>query len=166
MKMSMKVPRSLFDQMVTDLSRPHPTAFERVGFAFGRTGVLSADHTLILLYDYLLVADDNYIPDETVGAKINANAIREAMQKAMSDRACAFHVHAHHLPGRLGFSRTDLGGLTRLVPSFQAASPGLPHGAFLIGPRSCTAIAWPPKSQHAVQVSAITIVGFPMTTME
>src|SRR2546423_2783149 len=46
-------------------------------------------------YKYEPIRDDQYIADETVGARFDSSSIREAMQVALAEHSSAFHVHLH-----------------------------------------------------------------------
>src|SRR5262249_6328674 len=89
-----------------DLRRPHPFAAERVGFLFGRLDT-SAEGPMVLLTAYAPLADERYIPDPNVGARIDSQAIRDAMQRVIRGRECAFHTHWHGWPGPPSFSPAD-----------------------------------------------------------
>src|ERR1700729_2806808 len=100
--------------MRRDLVRPHVFAAERIGFAAVRIGNAGNDPTLILVEGYSPVADENYIDDPKVGARINSAAIRTAMQMAIDQRCGAFHVHLHINRGKPRLSRTDRTELPRV----------------------------------------------------
>ena len=59
-------------------ARPHPHAAERVAFMYGRLAVMT--EPLILITRYVPVPDQQYVIDPYVGARINGDAIRAAMQ--------------------------------------------------------------------------------------
>ena len=90
-----KITRRLLRAIRQDLERPHPFAYERVGFL--SAGLFSTDSNLLVLArEYRPVADDDYLHDSSVGAMMGPEAIRKALQWAMSERVAIFHVHAHH----------------------------------------------------------------------
>jgi hypothetical protein len=64
-----------YQEIRGDLGRPHPHAWERVGFAFVRP---SGDSNVVVT-GYEAVLDEHYIVDNTVGARINHKAIAMAM---------------------------------------------------------------------------------------
>ena len=66
--------RSLYDAMLADLQRPHVFAFERVGFLYGRLANAHAD-PLVLMTGYVSLADDRYVDDPRVGARIDSQAM-------------------------------------------------------------------------------------------
>jgi hypothetical protein len=95
LKLQVRLPRRIYQEILRDLPRPHDFASERVGFATARIGNAGGDTQLVLVDSYAPVADKYYIDDPTTGARINADAIRAAMQLAL-DRQCGiFHVHLH-----------------------------------------------------------------------
>src|SRR6267143_3197136 len=79
-KLIIKLTRELDTIIRTDLDRPHEFSAERVGFVSSAHTEINRDTFLIILKTYHPVADDNYVRDNSVGARINGNAIRAAMQ--------------------------------------------------------------------------------------
>src|SRR5580704_15369869 len=88
-----RLTRGLYDLMQTDLRRPHRFAGERVGFAYGRLANARSDWPLILLTKYFALDDERYLRDPSVGARIDGEAIRTAMQRALTRDEGCFHVH-------------------------------------------------------------------------
>src|SRR5690349_3126014 len=78
LQVTLKIPRALFERAIADLRRPHPFAAERVGFFSTRTS-LGKNLVLIHCVAYHPVSDSNYLRDYSVGARINSDAILEAM---------------------------------------------------------------------------------------
>lgn len=66
--------------------------------------------------------DEDYIDDEYVGVKINANAIRNAMQYCLDNNKGGFHVHLHEHKGKPVPSKTDSIGLPGIVDSLETWS--------------------------------------------
>ena len=153
----LRLPRSLFESIKDDLSRPHPIAAERVGFLYCRT----SHHGMIsLAYAYIPVKDENYEADLTVGSCINSNAIREAMQRAIDFDDGVFHVHLHEHHGFPRFSGTDIQTLRKLVPSFRVVSLSNTHGGLVLSKESGSMVALKPDSR-SLQSGAVSIVGYP-----
>jgi hypothetical protein len=148
-----------------DLARAHPFAAERVGFAFGHLSVGGTDTRLIILKDYLRLADNRYIDDPRCGARIDSQAIRGAMQHSIDTSGGAFHVHLHDWPGRPRFSQLDWDELPRLIPSFQVVRPSGAHGLLLLSRDACVAEVWLPGIRDAVVARTINIVGFPFSSI-
>lgn len=127
-----KLPRILHARIMADLLRRHPFAGERIGFLLCRS--LSIGRKKIFLgFDYRPVRDSDYILDETVGARINGNAIRMAMGLAIEHRCSVFHLHTH---GRLSSpspSGTDLAECPGIARSIRHAFPQAPHGWLILG---------------------------------
>lgn len=161
MKIQVRIPRELYEGISKDLRRPHPFAAERIGFAFGREARIDSANLIVALALYVPVADEQYIDDEFVGARIDAAAIRQAMQHVLGSGDCAFHVHMHGFSGRPRFSDTDLKGLGRLIPSFHAVGPSTAHGALLINDERCMAEVWLPRVTAGHRASSVSIVGYP-----
>ena len=159
MKIKIRIPKNLFETAKNDLRQEHPHAAERVGFFFGK--LVPGTVPIILLTEYLPVADTNYIRDRHVGARINSAAIREAMQKGMSESLGVFHVHFHEL-GAAGFSGIDRHETTRLIPSLQAVSPEQAHGAFVQAEGGIASLIWLPGEIKPVATALVSVVGWPM----
>ena len=87
MTITLKMTGRLYDEIRHDLERPHPFAFERVGFVSGRLGIGASGARLILLTRYQSIPDAHYIDDPTVGARIGPDAMSAAMQSVFRGRA-------------------------------------------------------------------------------
>lgn len=158
----LRIQKLLLDRVRADLSRPHPVAYERVGFLYTRSGVGARDETIILVVDYESVAESGYIEDKTVGARIGAAPITSTIQRALSDGVGVLHVHAHHGKGAPGFSRVDLASYPKLVSAWQAAQPNGVHGAVVLSDDSLTAQIWLPGHSKPLSHGRIAVVGRPM----
>jgi hypothetical protein len=166
MSVQIRLTRSLYDAMQADLRRPHPFAGERVGFLYGRAAQAGAGRLLILMTAYVPLSDERYVEDPRVGARIDSEAIRSAMQGVIDRNEGVFHTHLHAWPGRPGFSRTDLAELPRLVSSFQTVGRSHAHGLFLLSDDQAYAHVWLPDQKTPTGASRINIVGFPMSLIE
>jgi hypothetical protein len=161
----MRIPRQLAHDMREDLLRPHAYAAERVGFA--RIAVGTGDDSLILLpTSYWAVPDDQYVNDPYVGARINATAIRSAMQDGLCGGHGLFHVHLHEHKGRTRLSPTDRAEIPKLVNSFRAVGPNSPHGFLILTLDHALAVVWPGGQTAGIPVSKISIVGYPTEILE
>jgi len=152
--------------MQADLRRPHPFAGERVGFLYCRLANAKADHLIILMTAYVPLADERYLPDPTVGARIDSAAIRSAMQGVIDRGEGVFHTHLHPWPGRPTFSLTDRTELPKLVSSFQTVGQSQAHGLFLLSDNEAYADVWLPGHKKPTAASRINLVGFPMSLIE
>ena len=106
-----------FDQSVwgaVAAGRPHPFAAERAGF-IGCKVSRSRDGVLILAHTYLSLQDYWYSDDDRYGCFFNADAMRAALQFALTTDASMFHVHMHEHLGTPWFSRTDLRESSKFV---------------------------------------------------
>ncbi|MDE5442527.1 hypothetical protein GWG65_13925 [Bradyrhizobium sp. CSA207] len=126
-----------------DLSRRHPFAHERVGFITARAAQ-GHDHLVVLAEDYHPVADNDYVPDPSVGAMIGQEALRKALELALLKPVGVFHVHLHGLPAgrRLWFSPIDLREQVKFVPDFFKVRRNMPHGAIVLSPYSAAGRVW------------------------
>ncbi|TAK82750.1 MAG: hypothetical protein EPO20_20330 [Betaproteobacteria bacterium] len=157
MNIIFRSPGELIASMRRDLSRPHAFAAERVGFITVRA--TAANDTLMLLaQDYHGVADDDYVPDRSVGAMIGQEALRKALEIALLNNVGVFHVHMHEFPGRLWFSRIDLHEQLRFVPDFFKVRRKMPHGALVLSPRAAAGRVWL-SPERAERIAEFNIVG-------
>lgn len=124
-----------------DLSRTHPFAEERVGFITIRATSNSA-HLLLLADGYYPVADNDYVPDASVGAMLGQEAFRKMLEVALLNQVGVFHVHQHLFPGPLWFSRLDLREQLKFVPDFFKVRSNMPHGALVLSPDSIAGRTW------------------------
>ena len=160
-KIFVRLTRSLYDEVRRDLARPHNFALERVGFMTVRLGNTGHEPLLVLADSYTPVADEHYVNDSNVGARINSAAIRTAMQQAI-DRDCGiFHVHEHPFIGKPRLSRVDSAELPQVVAGTRNATPSHPHGLLLLSEDSGTAFVLLPDSDCLFQVERLSVVGFP-----
>lgn len=162
MTVHFKITRVLTHQIREDLARAHSFAAERVGFVTCRVGALPSGGIVVLAHDYHPVADEDYLPDHTVGAMMGPAAIRKAMQHAYCSQSAMFHVHMHEHHGAPWFSRTDLREAARFVPDFWNVRPEMPHGALVLSLDSVAGVCWLSSSREMVKISKITIVGAPL----
>jgi len=161
-KVTIRISEELCTRIRKDLSRPHAHAYERVGFLIGRSKTLPENEELICLTEYHPVEDDNYIKDDSVGARINSNAIREAMQIVMTEKCCMFHVHMHFGHGTPEFSETDLTELPGVAQAMINANPNRTHGILLLSENGADALV-KENNMPAKAVDKVVILGYPMT---
>lgn len=169
MKVEIRIPGWLRAQIVQDLSRPHRFAMERVGFACGRTGTLANEGKLVLLNRYHPVADDGYINDSKVGARIGSEAITKAMHLAYHGRPGregVFHVHLHPVSFGTGMSSTDREELPRLMPGFQSVGREAIHGIIIISEDHGSGWVWMPGRREAVVADIVSVIGSPLGVFE
>lgn len=157
MKPLLRITKNMIESIKDDLVQPHNVACERVGFIMCKT---TSDGNIALAFDYFPVKDDQYIEDKNVGAKINNEAIRENMQRAIDKKCGVFHVHLHKSEYVPWFSYVDSDSLSELIPSFQAVSPNNLHGGLVLGERFGSLLALKPHSDK-LNPGKVSIIGFP-----
>jgi proteasome lid subunit RPN8/RPN11 len=163
MTVHLKITRRLMETIRRDLARPHRFAYERVGFV--SAGISSTDFDLwVLARSYRTVADEDYIPDPSVGAMIGPDAIRKALQWAMSESVAIFHVHTHGGCGRPRFSGIDLREQARFVPNFLQIAPQCPHGALVLSEDSAHGHIWLDGDRPCEVIARFVEVGSPLNT--
>jgi hypothetical protein len=165
MNIHFKMTATMLDHVIADLRRPHPFAAERAGF-IGCKVSRSREGILILAHTYLPLQDDWYADDQQYGCFFNANAMRSAMQFALTNEASIFHIHMHDHMGLPWFSRTDLRESRKFVPDFWNVRPNLPHGTLVVSVDSAAGLCWYPNEHKPTRISRITAVGFPMKFLE
>jgi len=161
MKARIKIPGAMLDGVHRDLHRPHPFAFERVGFMTAGVAQAGADRLLLLARDYQPVADEDYLPDRGVGAKIGSDAMRKAAQLVYQGRSALLHIHSHGGIGRPEFSGIDLRSGAEFVPGFFHSVPRMPHGILVLSQDSATGLLWFGPDQSGDYVADFVRVGAP-----
>ena len=161
MSLVFKITRELLNTIRVDLDRRHPFAAERIGF-IGAGFAKSHDGILALAHSYRPVADDDYIPDRTVGAMMGPNAIRTAMQWALTESVGIFHVHTHGGIGLPWFSPLDLREQVKFMPSFQNVAAHCPHGAIVLSDTAAHGRAWLARGAAPVLIKEFVEVGPPL----
>lgn len=159
---TIRIAKDLFESIVVDLQRNHEFASERIGFVIGRTKVLSDKESLVCISEYVPVKDDNYIEDYSVGARINSDAIREAMQLAIDRKCSIFHVHKHLGVGTPSFSSTDMDEIPNVVKAFVNVNSNVVHGALLFSDDTANAFVLS-KGDGLQMASRVSVVGYPLT---
>lgn len=150
----LEISDTLQRKMRGDLSRPHPHASERVGFALFRL----RGETL-LLQSYISVPDEYYVRDTTVGAKIDHRAIALAMKVADHQGLGILHVHEHGGLGIPSFSYTDATSHPDFLRAFQTANSKSAHGFLLLSEDKLLARVWPSGSKTHRDIMQLKVSG-------
>lgn len=161
MKVRIKITNRLLDGIRLDLHRPHAFAYERVGFLTAGVARSADDEITLLSRAYRPVADEDYVPDPTVGVKIGGAAMRKALHFAYQPRSALLHVHTHGGQGRPEFSGVDLRSGHEFVPGFFHAVSRMPHGMLVLSDNSATGLVWLGPKEAAVYVAEFVGVGAP-----
>lgn len=157
MNTKLRITQKMVADTIADLRRLHEFAFERVGFLFCRQSRTPAG-MLLLACRYVPVRDEQYIPDETVGARFDSSSIREAMQVVLSEGLSVLHVHLHDHTGEPRFSGTDNREMKALMPCFVNVRPDRVHGALVLSADSAVAKIWSNGGAEGEPLR-ITVVG-------
>ena len=156
---------TLVEDMLVDLRRPHPFAFERIGFLCCRQSRVPSGY-LLLGYQYVALADERYLKDKSVGARFDATAIRTGMQLALTESATIFHVHVHEHAGVPRMSRVDDREMQQLMPCFVNVCPECLHGALVLSTDRAYARVWGRALDPAgTDIHRITSVGDHVTVL-
>lgn len=149
MKTLFRTTDEFMTSMRADLARPHHFAHERIGFVTVRAAQ-GHDNLVILAERYYPVADQDYVNDPFVGARIGQEALRKALELALLEPVGVFHVHMHLIPSRrLWFSQVDLNEQMKFVPDFFSVRPEMPHGTLVLSPHSIAGIGWLARDRAA-----------------
>jgi ThiF family len=131
MQIAVKIPRQILQEAIRDLSRPHSFAAERVGFFSTRCS--KTDSTILVhCFAYNSIADEHYLEDHDVGARISSEAITRAMSRAVTDSAGQIHVHSHGNVSHPIPSRVDLRELPKVARSLRNANLAEVHGWMVV----------------------------------
>ena len=159
----LKIPTLLLETVKIDLSRPHPFAYERVGFLLCKQEVTS-NSLGIFAYNYISIPDEEYVEDSTVGAMIGSKAMLRALGLAFNDGkrdVSIFHIHEHFGTGMPWFSRVDLKESIKFVPDFFNTAPNVPHGILVANEEHLAGQIWLSKEGAPQTINTITSVGIP-----
>jgi len=141
MNVIFRATREFIEHARVDLVRAHPFADERVAFISVRAA--QAGGSLVILAEsYHPVADEDYIDDDTVGAMMNQDAIRKALNLALLHPVGVFHIHMHDHVGVPEFSRTDVREQRKFVPDFFKVRRDMPHGALVLSKDRLAGSVW------------------------
>lgn len=160
-----KMTKSIYDTMRADLRRPHPFAYERVGFILARKEV-SSETLSIFATNYHPILDSHYINDPDVGAKIGAAALRGIMERAYPTKECIIHVHLHDHSGPPRFSKADRIGYNQMIPSFHNIGGTAVHGGMVFSFDNAIGLIWTSKNKEPFFVNKLSIIGYPLEIKE
>lgn len=164
--LELRITRSLYEEVIADLGRPHQFAHERVGFLFGKYVERDGLQSLVLLSRYMPVEDEHYIPSDEFEALIGSDPILATMQELRNRRGskeCAFHVHIHLHSGQPGLSRADRRGIPPLIPGFQRMSADGCHGLLILSEDHGLAWGWQPGASAPQIANSIVVAGAPLS---
>lgn len=165
MSARVRIPRTVYEAVLADLARPHPHAYERVGFLYCRRAAASPE-PLLLAFDYRTVADDDYLRDSSVGARIGSNAIHSALQTSLTLKASTLHVHQHAHSGPTFFSGVDLECLENLMPTFSRLVPDQLHGGLVLSLDRGAGALWSRETRELVRCPSVSVIGRPFRLWE
>lgn len=156
-----RVSKKLKEKIDIDLSKKHSYAYERVGFVLTRTHWIG-EKAIVLAYDYKPVADEDYIKDDDVGARINSRAIKKAIEIAYSENCGIFHVHAHcHLEKPIE-SSSDIAGIKPMMESISRIGKKQLFGYVILSENSALCKIKSPSDKSFIEASVYSEVGYPM----
>jgi molybdopterin/thiamine biosynthesis adenylyltransferase len=160
-QVKVKIPRRLFDAAISDLNRPHDFASERVGF-FSTKTTRAADVLLVHCISYHSIADNQYLRDRSVGARIGPKAITDAMERCV-EGVGQLHVHAHGGRDTPAPSHTDNKELPGVARSFWNVQRAQVSGWGILTSDSAWMSAFISADSDGETECDIVIVGSPLT---
>jgi hypothetical protein len=163
LKGRIKIPRAVLEIAIADLRRPHAFASERIGFFSTRCSIV-ADGTLLHCVDYHPVDDAHYVLDQTVGARIGSEAIREAMARCASRTVGQLHVHTHGGSGLPRPSGDDQREIPVLARSLHNVDRNKASGWLILSEDDAWSSIFLRSEQVPIAELPVSIVGYPMTT--
>ena len=164
MRTIFKIPQRLRLDILRDLRRPHPFAYERVGFISCRAATPMEDTLLILATGYETIPDNEYLDDPSAGAVIGPDAMLRALRIGLNEGrgdVSVFHVHHHFGRGIPAFSRIDARETANFIPDFFHTAPTMPHGALILSDTRACGRVWVAENAHPETISEIISVGVP-----
>ena len=156
-----KIPKELKVEIEKDLKRDHEYAYERIGFLLTRS-YKSDGETQVLAYDYYPIIDENYIKDSLVGARINSNAIRNAMQTSLTENCGVFHIHRHCHNGKPSESIDDEQGIPPMMESISRLNHNENFGYLILSIDSVLCKVYSPNQKTFFEADIFIEVGYPM----
>ena len=141
MNITVKISGKTLDEVRKDLARPHPFAWERVGFLTASPA--KVPRGLLLFVDrYFPVEDGDYERNDIVGAQIGSNAMRKAVQAAYRPNRALLHIHTHGGCGKPHFSGVDLRSADEFIPGLFSPIPSMPHGLLVLSNDDANGKLW------------------------
>ncbi len=155
---TLRLPSALYEGVAADIRRPHPFAYERVGFLLTRR-MSSALGSILVAHSWHSVPDDGYLEATDVGARISRRTIRDVLRRCLEEDVGAFHVHFHEHHGPPGPSEPDERTFQELTPALVGAAPRQGHGAVIFSLDAAHARTLTPEGGEPVTV---VVVGQPL----
>jgi len=162
MNVTIRISQKLYADALLDLRRPHPFAYERIGFFSSSTVQLDTENYLVFLTDFHSIPDEHYVENPEVGACIGTEAIRAAMQRSLKFNKGQLHTHIHGHAGRPRPSKDDLEGVPPITRSLSLTSPGQTSGYLILSQDSAWAELHLAKTGLTAEADKITVPGFPL----
>jgi molybdopterin/thiamine biosynthesis adenylyltransferase len=161
-KLKLKIPIKIYDEVLADLKRPHPFAYERVGFLSTALSVSEMNEPIIIVTQYHKLADSDYENDKSVGARINSDSIIAAQQRIYDTGNGCLHVHLHAHNGTTHPSSTDSNELPKVVESFCNVDSNIANGLLILSNDSAYAAIKLNGIDYFIEPEIISIVGYPL----
>ena len=162
-KIQIRIPQALHQTMLEDLRRPHSFAAERVGFLYTKTKYINENTILVLGIEYGVVDDNDYIRDNSVGARFNSDSIGKAMQGTLDRQSGCFHVHMHGHKGKPSPSFTDKKGLPGVVNSLSNIASKHANGFLILSEDGFYSEIKIGRDHFFYQSQSTSLVGYPMS---
>ena len=156
--MRFKISSDLLTSIRRNLQCPHAFAHERVGFIAASLSLTRLSCT-VLAHSYRAVEDHHYLRDDSVGAMMGPDAIRDTMSWTLAEGCAIFHVHTHGGTGIPGFSYVDNRENAKFVPDFFKVRPEVPHGAIVLSGRKAAGNIWLHRNRAPTPIEEFRVIG-------
>lgn len=147
--MKILIPSAILKTALSDLSRSHEFAYERVGYFLGDFSDDSFTAT-----SWLAFLDNAYERSHAVGACIGNLGMKTLMSTALKTNKSFLQFHLHEFEDIPHFSSTDTKSLSEIIPALFRFSSALGHGGLIMGDKCFSFLFWTGENTrpHAGQI--------------
>lgn len=143
-----KIPKAIFDQAVHDIEKPHPIAYERIGYFLATAN----ENSSFLIKEWYSMPDEFYENSDSVGALINQQGMKFLMTLALKHKLSIFQFHKHDFQEKPTLSHVDLKSLNEIVPALFRFGTKHGHGSILLGQDTFSITIWDSKDKYQTQI--------------
>ena len=151
--------RGTWDTVISDLRRPHPVVYERMGILTCKTGSASGGTVVFLPVGYTPFEDDLYETSESdPTVLIGGKAITFAMSLALKTKLSCLFVHLHGHVGVPRLSNPDKFHGPNMVKALQNANRSIPQGYVVFSLDACTGLIATPGAEPSLSRFVTSII--------
>lgn len=155
----LKITNKFLKEIRLNLYRPHPFAYERVGFVYCKPAKKKGS---LIASTYEAISDQLYIEDKMVGAKFSGDAIFAAMKRSLKTKEGVFHIHIHEHRGEPHLSNVDIRSVLEISNSLSDVNPNIKHGCILLSEDCCKTYVLS-DDKKSLQLIKTYVVKFPFS---